>query len=427
MKKNLLYLLLFIGALFVACDDNDAEYIFDKSINERFEELKTEYNTKLKAPENGWFGYYNPNEEAGEFSLLLKFGDDGKVIMHSDYNAGTANDTITYQIVKKQDITLVFESWSVLHAIYETENNNFGGEYVFNISEVSDDEIKLTSKTDNGYGDDEVTELILKPATKENWNLKPVYNNVARLAGDPSKSVFRNLKSGDSPVAAFSYDAVKRLAKISYMEGSTIKRVSAPLKFTPEGFCLIKAIEIGGESIECFDYDSDKDSFVEKKSGVSIVYDMVPGIPLAPYDFGKRPNARYNTLDKNNKSSLAFRNFLSGYGKLVKSDITIDRIYFYDLGKKDKVPYLYIYTNKGKFWFDINYEIKDDGKLYITLTGDTNVGGLAPLLKPLIDLFANKKGHYIEGTGTLERYTNKTFSLINADDPSLRINFYEWG
>jgi hypothetical protein len=425
MKNKLLYLLLILVGVLGACDNNeDTDYIFEKSINERFMELKSEYNAKLTAPENGWIGYYNPNGESGAVTLLLKFRERGDVVMHSDYQYGAVNDTITYGIKKKQDIVMVFESWSVLHSIYEIKNNNNGGEFVFNISEITEDEITLTSKKDNGYGGDEVTELVLRPASLEEWNLEPVYESVKNLAGDPTKSVFRNLKSGDSPLASFAYDASKRSAVISYMEGSTLQQVSSPLRITPEGFCLIKALEIKGTTIECFEYNAEDATYKDRTHGVSLVYDMVPGVPLAPYDFGNKSGARYNFLEEG-KSSAAFVTFLKEYtASMAEQGVSIDRIYMRDLNAAG--PYFHIYTNLGNVWFDFTYEVKENGRVYFTLTGATNAGGLAPLFQPLLDKWVNINGHYIEGTGGLLNYSNRTFSLINADDPSLKINFYDF-
>lgn len=428
MKNKILYLFIFIVGGLVSCDkDNGADYIFDKSVNERFGELYTEYNTALQTPENGWLGYYNPNGDTGAFSVLLKFNADGSVVMHSDWNNGNANDTITYSITKKQDITLTFESWSVLHDIYEEKNNNNGGEYVFNISEVSNDEIVLVSKTDNGYDGDEVTKLILKPATVENWDLTDVYASSLNIAGDATKSVFRNFNADGTPFATFSYDDNSRSATLSYFKDGIVVKESTPIIVKPNGLCFIKPVTIGDKTLECFTFNPEDGSYSDESGSVKLVYDMVPAIPFPAYDFGARPNARDNALDSNDKSSLAYRNFIAGYANLVNADIQINRVYFRDLGKADTTPYLYFYTNQGNIWFDINYEIKEDGKLYIELTGATNAGGLLPYMQPLLDLFDNENGHYIEGTETLENYSNKTFSIINADDPSFRINFYEWG
>ncbi|MDE5420727.1 DUF4302 domain-containing protein [Ancylomarina sp. DW003] len=428
MKNKILYLFIFIVGGLVSCDkDNSADYIFDKSVNERFSELYTEYNTALQTPENGWLGYYNPNGDTGAFSVLLKFKSDGSVIMHSDWNHGNSNDTITYSITKKQDVTLTFESWSVLHDIYEEKNNNNGGEYVFNISEVSNEEIVLVSKTDNGYDGEDVTKLVLKPATVENWDLTNVYASALNIAGDATKSVFRNFNADGTPIASFNYNANSRSATLSYAKDGGVVKENVPVVIKPNGMCFVKPVTIGDKTLDCFTYNTEDGTYSDESGSVKLIYDMVPAVPFDAYDFGARPNTRDNYLDSNDKSSLAYRNFIAGYANLVNADIQINRVYFRDLGKADTTPWLYIYTNQGNFWFNFNYEIKEDRKLYITLTGDNNAGTNLPLFQPLLDLFDNENGHYIEGTGTLERYTNKTFSIINADNPSFVINFYEWG
>ncbi len=276
MKKNLLYLLLFIGALFSACSDTDPEYLFDKSINDRFAELQAESNSKLTAPENGWLGYYSPNGETGAFSLLLKFHENGTVIMHSDYAGGFANDTITYSIKKQQDMTLVFESWSVLHSIYETNNNNFGGEYVFKLTEVTDDKILLTSKTDDGYGDDDITELTLTPATAENWNLEPVYENANRLAGDATKSIFRNFEQDDQAFASFRYDAEYRTGVITYLKDGELIHVTVPIMIDAEGFQFMEEVEIEGRSMKSFVYNADEDVFENADASIKLSYGNAP-------------------------------------------------------------------------------------------------------------------------------------------------------
>ena len=422
MRKTI-YLLLISCLFVVSCEkDNTTEYLFDKSINERFEELKTEYDTKLKKPENGWIGYYNANETSGAYTLLLKFQSDGTVVMHSDYASGEANATITYRISKKQDITLTFESWSVLHAIYEIDNNNFGGEYVFNITEVTDDNIVLTSKTDNGYAGEEVTQLVLTPANASDWDLDKVYESAERVAGDETKSVFRNFKKGDNIIGAFSYDEESRSATISYIDGASVSTVTGLVKISPTGFCFIKPVTIGNTTLDCFTYNTETGSYESSDGSVKLVYDMKPGVPLAPYPFGKNgKDAGYNYLDLT--SSKVFLNFWDS-NNLMLADygIKITRLYLRDLSTD--APYFHIYTNLGKVWFDFTYEIKEDGKVYFTLTGANNAGKLSPLFEPLLAKIVNTNGHYIEATGTLKEYSNATFSLINADDPAYVINFY---
>ena len=434
MKNKILYLFIFIVGGLASCDkDSSADYIFDKSVNERFEELYTEYNTAFQAPENGWLGYYNPNGDTGAFSILLKFNADGSVIMHSDYKNGNANDTITYSITKKQDITLTFESWSVFHAIYETNNNNFGGEYVFNISDVSNEEITLVSKTDNGYNGDDVTTLILKPATAENWDLTDIYASAINIAGDATKSVFRNFNADGTPIASFSYDDDSRSGTLSYIKDGIVVSENTPIIVKKNGLCFIKPVIIGDRTLDCFTYNPVDGTYYDESGSLKLVYDLVPAVPLTPYAFGTiKDAARYNYMEEN-KSSLAFNNFYKPYlaNALADHGVTIQKWYFRNLLPTTGGSYFQIYFGYGtgnyaaSYFFD--YEVKDDGKVYFTLTGlDGNAEFLDAAFQPLVQKIFNTNGHYLEATGGLLTYTNGTFSLINADDPSLKINFYDF-
>ncbi len=64
MKNNMYRFLslLFVFSLFFSCnDDNKEKYLFEDNPNARFEKLKEGYVNTLTSAENGWIGYYNPN------------------------------------------------------------------------------------------------------------------------------------------------------------------------------------------------------------------------------------------------------------------------------------------------------------------------------------------------------------------------------
>ncbi len=433
MKNKLLYLLIFIVGGLTSCDqDNSADYIFDKSVNERFAERYNEYNTTLQSPENGWLGYYNPNGDTGAFSVLLKFNPDGSVIMHSDYKNGIANDTITYSITKKQDVTLTFESWSVFHAIYETNSNNFGGEYVFNISEVGDDEVTLVSKTDNGYDGEDVTTLVLTPATAENWDLSDLYVSAANIAGDATKSVFRNFNADGTPIASFSYDDNSRSANINYIKDGELVKEKSLIIVKPNGLCFITPITIGDKTLDCFTYNSEDGTYSDDSGSIKLVYGMTPAVPLAPYGFGTiKDAARYNYKEEH-KSSQAFVDFYESFKADFKANNggrTIAKWYFRKLVTSDEQYLQIYYLSSGKSYsakYYFTYEVKENGRLYFTLTGENTGGSRHESYLPLVEKIFNENGHYMEFTGGLEGKSQGTFSLINADDPSMMINFYEF-
>lgn len=152
--KNIFKLtsLVLLTTFLSACTDTDVEPLFDQSVNERTEALKAQYLDVLTAPEFGWIGYYSPNKNSGVYTVLTNFDVDGSVLVHSDYDSGSQNKSITYRLDKTLKIELVFETHAVFHEIFEINNNRNAGEFVFNVLSATDDEVILESKLD--YGDD---------------------------------------------------------------------------------------------------------------------------------------------------------------------------------------------------------------------------------------------------------------------------------
>ncbi|MEP5339245.1 MAG: DUF4302 domain-containing protein [Algibacter sp.] len=419
---------VFILLLVVASctSDNEVEPLFDQSINERTEVLKAEYSNILITPENGWVGYYSPNNSFGFYTILLDFDSSGNVVINSDYEAGSADNNITYRIDKSLKIELVFESSSVFSEIFAINNNNNGGEFVFNILSATENEIVLESKLD--YGDD-VTIFTLRRARADESDLDPVYDSVEDISGDGTASVFRNILFNDDIIGTFSFNTATRFTTISYIStDGTIETVNVPIIITATGFSFVEPLDINGIILTSFEYNDAENQYENPADALTIIYDNIPGIPLAPYDFGTVANsARYNYLEPG-KSSLAFTSFYDDYTQFVSDNygFTIDRVYMFSLND-GATPYLYIYTSLGNIWYDMNVDVAD-GIVKFELTGDTNSSaGLTAVLQPIIDAFTGApSGYYLKETGGLLNFSNGTFSMINVDDPSMEINFYDF-
>lgn len=427
MKEILKYITIVLLLFVTSCtQDTSVDSLFEGSVNERAAALKSEYINVLTSAENGWIGYYSPNGSSGAYTLLLKFNKDGSVNMKSDWKVGAKDNAITYRLDKTLKVELVFETYSILHDIFSENNNDNEGEFVFNMLEVTTTEISLESKTDNGYNGEEITNFKIKPATAADWDLGGVYNMVGNLASDPTKSVFRNIIVDGAAVASYSYDDTSRLATVSYMSDGQLKTVNVGVIVTPEGFDFIKPLDINGAVISSFSWNATTSLFEDTPNKAVIKYDNVPGVPLAPYNFGViQANGRYNYLEPQ-KSSKAFTNFYDSYTQSLISNygVTVTRWYMRDIGSG--LSYLDIWTSAGYIWYDFTYEIKADGKVYFTLTGDTNWPATYPqIFDPLIEVMVgSEKGYYIKGTGGLQGGSQATFSLINADNPSYETNYY---
>lgn len=408
--KNILYILVASLILFSSCDKSE-DPIFDKSPEERLSAVLSKYKARLIEDEGYWIAYYSGN------AILMKFNEDNTVEFKSTYNNGTDDRTVTYRVGSSQVPELIFESHTVFHAIYE--DNLSTGEYEFVFDDLWVDKIQFISKTDLGetktklsFYKSTVDELEKVVAVKEKIELLSVFKSVV-LSEKPDYTGALTLNSDGT-------------ATLTSRIGDIVSKTEYRFDITSNGLLFDPALSVGDDLLVSeFVFDEATNSFqaVEEES-VTIEEKMVPVLPLAPYTFGEEDNAVYNYLD-GEKSSKAYLNYYSDYVRdmsIIGLEISGWSLSW--LNTDGAVPYVYINTNMGNIWYDFNYEIKNDDKVYFTPTGDTNAGGLDSYLQPLLQLLFNSGGHFIEDSGNLSGYTNGTFSLINADDPAYKINFY---
>lgn len=430
MRKFKLILIIAVTAIFINCEkDNGVEYLHNESPNERIVKKIDAYTKILTSPEHGWVGYYSPNKFYGAFTLLSKFSTNGSAVLSSDYKLGASDGESLYRLDKTDKVELVFQTHGLLHDIFELENNSINGDFAFNIISADENEVVLEGKLDP-KGD--VTRLILKPAKESDWNLDPIYDMINNLAGADDKSHFRNVLHNDKPIASFKFNSKTRLCSFLYpINEFRDTLITQPVSIKPNGIEFLLNPKVNGIVMEGdFDYDSNEAAFINSAGKLKIIHDDIP-VALEYYEFGFKDNIRYNYLEPN-KSSKAFDMFLQDYYDSIDNiyGLTITRIYIRDLGQS--TPYLHIYTNLGNIWADVSYEIKDDGKVYFSLTGASNVdfnpGDIwHTILNPLFEvIIGSQKGYFIENTGGLLNFTNGTVNLINADEPKYVINYYDF-
>lgn len=418
-KACAILLLVFIAS----CADNEVEPLFDQSINERTEALKSQYNNVLTIPENGWIGYYSPNSSFGAYTMLMNFDEDGSLDIKSDYESGALDNVITYRIDKTLKVEIVLETFAVFHSIFEINNNDNDGEFVFNILSATAEEVVLESKLD--FGDD-ITIFKLRPATAADLDLAPINTSLANIAGDGTQSVFRNISLNDNIIATFNFNSITRLTTVTYIKDGEKVEVRGPIAITATGFYFITPVDVNGTILSSFNFNEADGIYENTTDGLKIFYDNIPGLPLKTFDLLEIPSGmRYNYIETG-RSSIAFDNFLNSFYDDIFADygITVSRIYIRDAAFAQ--PYVHIYTNFGNIWFDINHEVKADGKIYFTLTGATNGGAFwQALFDPLLEvMFGSATGYYSDESGGLRGGSQRTFNLINADQPQYLVNYY---
>lgn len=430
MKTSKLLLVLLSVLFFISCEqDNGIDYLYDETPNERITKRIDSYSKILSTPEHGWIGYYSPNKFFGAYTLLTRFNEKGSALLNSDFNLGKDNGEVLYRLDKTDKVELIFETHGLLHKIFELGNNSINGDFVFNIISATEDEMVLEGKIDP---EDDVTKLILTPAKAKDWELDGVYTMLENLNGGINNSYFRNVLHNDKPIASFKYNNSTRLASLNFPLSDTKDSIiTQPISIKPNGIEFLLKPDINGVILKGdFVYNSTESAFINEAEKLKIEYADIPYAKLEYYNFGLKNGIRYNYLEPN-KSSAAFDKFLSDYFDLIKDryNVTISRIYIRDLSRD--TAYMHIYTNYGRVWADVTYEIKD-GKVYFSLTGESNVD-LSPgntwhtILNPLFEvIIGSKKGYFVENTGGLLSYSNGTVTLINADEPKYAINYYDF-
>lgn len=410
--KKILYLFVATLLLFTSCD-KEQDPKFSDSPETRINNVLTQYKTILTKNDGTWIAYYSGS------AILMKFNEDNTVEFKSTYRDGSDDRTITYRVGITQVPELIFESHSVFQAIYE--DNLATGEYEFLFDKVTDSRIDFISKTDRGANKTTLTffkgteEDLLKAQELTNQlNILSVFKEVV-IAGGTKHKIAISLESGGKAQLDILVDGKTTSENYSY-------------DVTSNGIIFQPALNLNSTlTAGEFTYDDESKTFTSTDApSVSIKIVNEPVLPLTSYDFGKKD--ALNNLFEVDRSSFAYNNFYNSFNAQLTENYggSVQRYYLKSLSSTTESPYLYIYTSWGKIWYDFTYEIKADKKVYFTLSGPTNApDDLNTILKPLLEKIFNTNGHFIEGTGSMRQYTNGTFALINADDPSIKINFID--
>ncbi len=416
--KKIIYLFVATLLLFTSCD-NEQDPIFDDSPETRINNVLTKYKTTLTKDDGTWIAYYSGS------AILMKFNNDNTVEFKSTYGDGSDDKIISYRVGISQVPELIFESHSVFQAIYE--DNRATGEYEFLFDKVADDRIDFISKTDKGTNKTKLTffkgtetDLTKAKELTDKINILSVFKEVV-INGDTQHKIAISLNPGGK-------------ARVTTLFEGKIVSENYSYDVTASGVIFQPALSIG-DGLEAAEFSFDETTQVfqstdETKVSINVVNE--PVLPLAPYAFGVKGNAKFNTLDSNDKSSLAFSTFYNLFVENFKANYggrTIYKWYLRGLNSSD-AKYIQIYYARGANGYSVRYyftyEVKDDGKVYFNSTGENTAGTRDEGFQPLVQKIFNTKGHHLESTGKLEKYTNSTFSMINADDTSMRINFFDF-
>ena len=447
IKKIKIYTVLFLTIAVFSCNkDTDIEPLFDKNIDARIDKKVESYKATLVNSEFGWKVIYQPGDDTGSFNIYIKFNKDNTTEIVSDYDGGKNDLHTTYRAGITHQPELIFENYSVFHALFEARGFSLGAEFEFLFEDVSLDKIKLKSKTD--YGEkSEIT--LLKATATDKETIKGLQGSDVRIKdGHLTNLSFRSMVVTNTTTnnivfsSTFSFDFFTRVTTIGYLEEeNSFKTEKHPISVSKEGFNFITPITVEDTDIKSFIYDETNNRFVAVTGELTAVISGANKPGAINDDFLDIGN-KFNTflyrpsLGADPRTSSSFRYLLAQINRNTLDVWSKIRGRIYELK---------LFIKPGGGVGDSYLEIRIDGiissqflvyilkpkianrKLYFEYIPYTetpprdvrlkNGASLEPEMQPILDFLTNPEGLIYTNHGTFKRYSNKAGSFINASEP----------
>ncbi|WP_166666207.1 DUF4302 domain-containing protein [Myroides indicus] len=265
-----------LTALLSSCkSDNE---VFTQSPVEREEARQKELREVLTSSAEGWkLEYFTNDSGIGGFSFLMKFTDDGRVTMISDFNdEGYTETEGEYEIQLRATTSLVFTTRNKIHELSDPMNSalvagrGFEGEYQFRYYGHTEDEIlfRSTKKPDN--------EIRFVRASNEDWsgfeNRKAVVEGLA----NPDAPIFRSVEvSNGSDIKKYDAIFTSSLRFMSFNDGTDQDLLAGKkgfgIGYTNDGAIISPAIMIDDVEYTEFKWNSTNKELVSVNEGNTVV------------------------------------------------------------------------------------------------------------------------------------------------------------
>ncbi|REA58844.1 hypothetical protein DSL64_19425 [Dyadobacter luteus] len=256
MKNSIIYLLL-VSIGFWSCENKD-ESVFEKTADERLNEALGTYETQLAGSTYGWNAVIYPGN-GGSYGLYMKFNDQNRVTMYSDFkdeSAKTSKES-SYRLKAMQTPTLIFDTYGYLHVLADPDSDANGGsdgvglasdfEFAIFPDSISADRMVFVGRK-NG------SRLVLTRATQAQ---QTAYNNGAQA----SAMAFNNISKYKVyfkriTIAGVTYEITvgqdTRSLKMTWLEGTTVRNFNTTYYFTSEGLRFKNSLVNGSTTISGF-------------------------------------------------------------------------------------------------------------------------------------------------------------------------------
>lgn len=274
--KGVVGLFLLTAVLSCNSDDNST---FEKSSSERLKGQEAELREVLESSEHGWkLVYFTDDKVLGGYTHLIKFDDQKNVTMVSDFSDETlVAKTSEYEIQLRATTSLVFVTNNHIHALSDPWDSpvetgkGYKGEFQFGYYGTDGDEITFRTVKSR-------QEIKFIKATAEDWTNITKHDVVMEDIFDSSKALFRSLEvdnAGSVEKFDMFYNPSMRFFDMSDSGNPYFENDGFGVAFTADGIIINPAIEVGGETISNFKFESTTGNFVSTESNsvkVSIKY-----------------------------------------------------------------------------------------------------------------------------------------------------------
>lgn len=170
MNRKILYYIIILGfSLYLAaCTEERVAKL--PPVEDRVSEAITNLRSDLTAPANGWRLEYQPTDGSGIFFMLLDFNEE-EVNIRSDLAANDGeffDHTIPWRVDNAMGLELIFETYGVLHYLFELDAATFGAEFEWAFVLKDGENLVFRSISDVSFSQ---SNIILVPADADDDEL----------------------------------------------------------------------------------------------------------------------------------------------------------------------------------------------------------------------------------------------------------------
>lgn len=446
MKAKYIYkylMISFAALLLGSCTSTEVDAKFDQNATDRLSGRQKELNDLLISSSEGWKAvYYTDSTQLGGWTHLFKFLPEGKVDMASDFDSDTSTKRSQYEIQLGSTVSLVFTTGSRIHLLSDANNyptaallaKGYLGDFQFFYYGQKNGEIVFKTNR-NGH------ELHFVKATAKDWTDLPKNTPIIQgIKGDMTSPLFRLMVTNDGAAThqfQFDYNTNARFGTAYSLEPGSREAYDVAFAFTPTSAVSKLPVEVKGQKLTNFVYDSAANNFVATGTGgvsATIKYTNAPPVLTDDYKVflsGKgNPQILLGYIAANlytaPSTSDYFRYLITKVNATLPANQSIARIQIY-FNNAVNGTYIQYQFNGGKA--NINHLVtssEDAVNKTIILKDAGWVGGAAPaaFLKDLDDELLNSKGLYIKKESFKISFSNVIYTLTSASS-SFRMTNYQ--